>query len=102
MVTMFCYKKNLTLVETIHFFVFWSQKMTCGSLGVSGVPELQAGEDTEPPRDGDGGDTEPGRDLEGEPGCAGGLPETEPPPEAGLPPLLDGEEGLLGSGRMIR
>ena len=76
--------------------------MTCGSLGVSGVPELQAGEDTEPPRDGDGGDTEPGRDLEGEPGCAGGLPETEPPPEAGLPPLLDGEEGLLGSGRMIR
>ena len=93
---------SLTLVETIHFFVFWSQKMTCGSLGVTGVPELQAGGDTEPPRDGDGGDTEPGRDLEGEPGCAGGLPDTEPPPEAGLPPLLDGEEGLLGSGRMIR
>ena len=56
-------------MDTIHFFVFWSQKMMCGSLGVS-MAELacpQAGGDTEPPRDGDDGDTEP-RDLEGDPG----------------------------------
>ena len=81
------------MVDTIHLFVFWSQKMTCGSLGVLGDTPDQAGGDTEPPRDGDDGD-----DLEGEPGCAGGLPEMEPP-EDGLPPLMEGDEGRLESGK---
>ena len=85
-------------MDTIHLLVFWSQKMTCGSLDVLGdTPELaggpdQAGGDTESPRDGDDGD------LEGEPGCAGGLPDIEPP-EDGLPPLLEGDEGRLESGK---
>ena len=86
-------------MDTIHLLVFWSQKMTCGSLGDLGdTPELaggpdQAGGDTEPPRDGDDGG-----DLEGEPGCAGGLPDIEPP-EDGLPPLMEGDEGRLESGK---